>query len=99
MTSLLDTAHFLADSTTSTTPSPEPFPNIEPVKPPFITDLFHKGVVLWWILLVAGVLALIGAAIDRITGAHILRGKAHAFTVAGGIAALGFGVLFLVLSY
>lgn len=97
MTTLLHAAQLLADSTA--TPTPDPVPDIKPIKPPFVTQLFHRGVVLWWIAVVVGVLALGAAAIDRMTGARRIPSGAQGWVIAGGVGLLGFGVLFLVLSY
>lgn len=34
-------------------------PDVDPIKPPFIAELFHRGIGLWWGMVIVG--AVVGA--------------------------------------
>lgn len=72
---------------------------VRPQKPPFVTDLFHAGVPLWWALIVVGVLLV--PALVTVRAAGIVDSDDFRLRT-GYIAApamIAFGALLLFMSY
>ena len=98
MTSSLTATHLLAESTT-TIASTSTDLNVKPVEPPFVQELFHHGIVVWWIFIVAGVIAVIAAGAAAVTDSPNVPANVR---LGGGLVAAAFialGSFFVSLSY
>ena len=72
---------------------------VRPQKPPFVTDLFHPGVPLWWAFIAVGVLlvpTLIAVRAAGVDDTHDSRLRAGYVAAPALIAA---GALFLYFAY
>lgn len=70
-------------------------PDVKPVKPQFLTDLFHKWIGFWWVLVVAGVIVLAVSAYLYLSGRMKVDPKVP--TAAGLVVA--FAVFCIYMSY
>lgn len=70
-------------------------PDVKPVKPPFFGDLFHKGIGIWWVMVVAGAIVLAVSAYLYFSG----RMKVNASVPTVSALVVAFGVFFIYMSY
>jgi len=98
MSYTLHAAHLLAELSAKQS---SPDLNIKPTEPPFVQQLLHHGIVVWWVLIVAGVAGLATAVYAAASDAPILPSDANVRTGIG-IASVGlivFGALLVFGSY
>lgn len=98
MSSSLHATHLIADL--SATQSSADL-NIKPVEPPFVQPLFHHGIVVWWVLIVAGVVGLAAAVYAAASDAPFLSADTNARTRIGTVSVglILVGAVFVFLSY
>ncbi|GAB36953.1 hypothetical protein GOOTI_245_00040 [Gordonia otitidis NBRC 100426] len=71
------------------------FSNPDPVKPPFLAPMLHKGIGIWWFLLVIGVIALAISAYLYFSG----RVRIDSRVPLGAAASTAIGALCMYMSY